>query len=645
MRNFLGYTLTLFSLVVLMSSCGARYYLETGKEDYNNLRYAEAREKFNTSLTKEPESYEAVKMLALTLQRMKDFDGASKAYQLALKYPQVTLEDKFNYAKMLMSTDKHADAELIFREYLTARPGDAVAKNLLESCQFIELFKDDTSRYQIRSLPLMDNLSMYSPVPYKEGLAYTAERLEKGKENPWTGNSYNDIYVMENNGSDWIGAEPMPVVINSRYSDGPISFDEKGEFAILTRSYTVNQGKKRKNNEQNYNNLCLYSTELIDGVWSPLKELSFNSEDFTNMHPALSSKGDTLYFASDREGGYGAYDLYISTKGANEKWSKPINLGSEVNSAANDVFPVLRKDGSINFSSDGHPSLGGLDIFRSERDESGQWNRPRNINYPINSTADDFGLFYVVGDTLGYFSSNRKGVDRIFEVQSKPSGIVFVNGFVQGPDSLPLQGAMVKLIDMKSGDVIEEIVVGDDGRFNFELAPDGSYKIESSKEGYLTESYLRSTVNQFEDEAEDVTLMLQKLELTDPNAPFDPKGSGVYKVPNINYDLNVAVIRADAAVELNKVLKIMKNNPTIAIELHAHTDAQFTTEYNLALSNRRAATAKAYLVKQGISESRIATRGFGETRIINRCKEGVQCSDSEHEVNRRTEFIVTSDGK
>lgn len=639
MKQVLKNTGLLLVALILFSGCGYKYYLNSGKEDFNNLKYADARDKFNTSIEKEPESYEALKMLALTLEKMKDYDGAEKAYQLALNFPQTTLEDRFSYGTMLMSADKHEEAELIFREYLNARPGDKVAKSLLESCQFIELFKEDSSKYTIEALPLMSNLSMYGPVLIREGLAYTAERSEVGsKKNPWTGNSYNDVFYVAIGGDE---QKPIAPVFNSVYNDGPIAFNKAQDYAILTRSYTVNEGKKRKKNDQFVNNLFLYSSVLVNGEWSPLKELSLNSEDFTSMHPALSADGDTLYFSSDREGGQGQYDLYMATRSGADKWSKAKNIGVEINTAANEVFPVLNSDGSLIFSSNGHPSLGGLDIFKTEMQE-GAWRKPRNMNYPINSTNDDLGLVYDDSDTIGYFSSNRNGVDRIYKLIGRATGTVTIDGIVSDKNGEPMEGATIKLFDTATGEVVQEIVTGKDGKFDLLLEADRNYRIESSKDGYFTESYDRSTVGQFKDEEEEVNFNMRELLVTDPEAPFDPTGDNVYKVDNIYYDFNSAVIRNDAALELNKLVKIMKDNPSISIELHSHTDAQGEDGYNLSLSDRRAQSARAYIVKKGVDLKRVSSKGFGETRIINDCKNGVECSDEQHEENRRTEFIVTN---
>jgi outer membrane protein OmpA-like peptidoglycan-associated protein/tetratricopeptide (TPR) repeat protein len=631
--------ITLLAACILLSSCSYTYYLNSGKEDYNNLMYAKAKGKFNKAIQKKPESYESLRMLALTLQKMKDYEGAEKAFELAMNYPQVTLDDKYNYATLLMSRDKHSQAESIFREYITERPGDEVAAAMLESCQFIELFQDDTTLFKIEALPLMGNFSMFSPVTYGQGVVYTAERPVKNGENPWTGNSYNDIYYAKSSGDGFSSQQALAGVFNGKYNDGPIAFNAAQDYAVFTRSNSSNNGNKRKKNDQNFNNLFLYSTQKLNDVWTTANELPFNSEDFSCMHPALSRNGDTLYFSSDMNGGHGLLDLYMTTFNGLE-WTEPQNLGTVINTAANDVFPAIGPTGELYFSSDGHPSLGSLDIFKSERIDD-VWRKPRNLNYPINSTNDDFSYSYNIADSTGYFSSNREGIDKVYQFRKKPSGKVYIHGTAMTTDRMPLAGVDIVLIDMQTGEIIREFTTDEDGKFDLELQPDKLYKIEGKKEGFFTKTYERSTVDQYEDEDVELIFEMKELIVTDPNSDFGVDAKGIYEVENIYYDYNSDVIRADAATELDKLIQIMFDNPSIHIELHSHTDARGTDEYNKTLSDKRARSAKAYMVINGVDPKRIGTRGYGESRILNKCKNDVECTEEEHQQNRRTEFIVT----
>lgn len=627
------------AILILGSGCGSNYYLQSGLKDYNNLYYNKALQKFDKSLVLDSANYDANLMLAKTYMKMHDYKSAAEYYKLAVSYPQSTAEDKFNYAKTLMSLDRHDEADVIFTSYLKQKPDDPVAKSLKQSCQYISLLIGDSSKYEIEALPLQDNMSMFSPVRYKDGVVFTAERSANNNVNPWTGNSFYDIKYMSKSDSGWAMQKDLGEIFNSKYHDGPVAFSKDEKMAAFTRSY-IGKDNKQRADVDNYNNLFIYTVEHNDSAWVDLKSMPFNSVDYTCMHPALSADGKMMIFASDMPDGKGGTDLYY-TRLIDGEWTDPVNMGNKINTQGNETFPVLESDSVLYFSSDGLPSLGGLDIFRSSK-SSGNWDNPKNMNYPINSVSDDFGYSYSKEDTLGYFASKRNGYDQIFQIKEIYKGIVTINGLVVDEvTGEPLNGALVKLVDKDTGEVIEELTVGSDGKFQLELESGKNYRIEAEKDGYLVQSHERSTVRQHLDETEDVTLRMRKAVITDPNTPYVPGSEGVFEIPNIFYDLDDYSIRPDAAYELEKVVVIMNDNPTMKIELNSHTDSRAQDGYNMRLSINRAKSAKAYLVGKGIDGSRISYKGFGETHLVNGCGNDVNCSEAQHQENRRTEFIIT----
>jgi len=621
MRNYTT-SLIVVALVVLSSGCGSKYFLHSGLNDYNNLYYADAKEKFEKSLVINADSYDANLMMAKTNMKLHDYKKAAEYYALAVEYPQSTAEDKFNYAKSLMSINEHEKAETIFDAYLKLKSDDDMARSLRQSCQYISLLIDDTAKYDIEAVPMFDNISMFSPVKYKNGIAFTAEKSANNNQDPWTGNSYYDIKYVERSGDSWGGQKMLEGEVNNKFHDGPISFDKEEKFAVFTRSYSLT-GKKKGKNEENYNNLFLHSAELSDTVWTNVKALPFNDPNYTCMHPSLSKDGSTLYFASDMPDGYGGTDLYKSTL-VDGEWSAPINLGEKINTTGNESFPNLVSDTTLYFSSDGHPSLGGLDIFSTTM-TAGNWDQPKNLNYPINTVLDDFGYSYSQEDTLGYFSSKRNGFDQIFMVKENYEGIVNIKGLiVDDVTGKPLEGVLIKLIDKDTGEVLEELTTAADGSFNLALLAGKNYRIEAEKNGYLLESYERSTMNQYLDEEENVTLKLRRSIVTDPNSPYDINSDGVFEIPNIFYDLDDFQIRPDAAFELEKVYKALIDNPAMSIELNSHTDSRAVDGYNMRLSINRAKAAKRFLVTKGIAQERISYKGFGESQIMNGCVNDVE---------------------
>lgn len=633
MRKRIIYILLLFT-VSTFYSCSSKYLVKGGSHDFENLSYADAIEKFKSALEKDPENENAMKMLAKSYQTTHKYSDAKKYYEMYVAKGNAEPIDKFNYAKMLMSNNEHEQAELYIREYLQTNTEDKVAHSLLESCQFIEFFKDDTALYKMNKLPIFTNLSMFSPVPYKDGIAFTAERISEGAaQNPWTNNSYYDIYYTVKRDGAWGSQVPFDLNINGKFHEGPITFNEDGTKAIFTRSSNVNDNKKQALDEDDFNNLFLYETQYVDGKWSNISELPFNNSTYSCLHPTLSPDGTMLFFASDMPGGMGGNDLYISTHNG-QQWTDPVNLGERINTPGDEVFPVLREN-ELFYASDGLPSLGGLDIFRSEFEDDA-WSKPKNLNFPINSTNDDFSLILMEGDTTGYFASNREGIDRIYEYVKKPSGRVYIDGTAREEETGEvLSNVKVVLKNKVTGDVIREVVTDENGKFDLVLLPERMYRIEGVKEGYFRETYERSTIDQYYDE--EVELLFSMAEIV--SISEDPLKR--YSLNKIYYDLDDHRIRKDAALELNKLVIILKNNPTLNIRILSHTDARGKDDYNLKLSDRRARSVVDYLKAKGVTVDRLESEGRGESQLINDCVNGVKCSDTRHEENRRTEFVVT----
>lgn len=619
-------------MLLLLAGCANQHY-NKGVKEYDNYAFASAIENFEKALEKDSTNAKAQIKLAESYRLVNDYQKAEAMYAKVINLPESKPEDKMHYAKLLMSANKHEEAANMLRLYLQTNPDDKSARSLLEACTYIELFMEDTSRYALNAIPLFTNVSMFGAVKYKNGIAYTAEKSATGKANPWTGNSYLDIFYNYKQNGDWQTEAPIGGDMAGKFHEGPVTFNQDGTYAIVTRS-NYKKGSKLDKNEENVNHFGLYEMNFKDGKWSDPKALPFNNADYSVGHGSLSGDGKTLYFTSDMPGGFGGSDLYVSTFDGTT-WSAHQNLGDLINSSGNEVFPSLHNDNVLYFSSDGLASLGGLDIFKTER-ENGKWSSPSNLNFPLNSTADDFAFIINKDDTTGFLSSNRAGTDRIFE-WAKVAPVLLVDGLcINQNNGEPLAGVTVKLLNLTDG-TETSVVTGSDGKFNFNLRPDKKYRVEGSKNDLFTQSHEFSTEGKTQTET--ITLQFEFDEIVVAKA--DDKNAKTYKVDNIYYDYDQFEIRPDAAQELNKLVKMLKDNQTVKIELHSHTDSRASSQYNLNLSNQRAQAAVEYLISQGIDASRVKSKGFGKSKLINRCKDGVECSEEEHQQNRRTEFIVT----
>jgi outer membrane protein OmpA-like peptidoglycan-associated protein len=378
--------------------------------------------------------------------------------------------------------------------------------------------------------------------------------------------------------------------------------------------------------------------------------MPFNSDKYSTGHPSLTIDGSTMYFISDMPGGYGGTDIYVVYKSGNG-WGKPINLGYTINTTTDEMFPFIASDGTLYFSSDGLPGLGGLDVFKSTKNGT-EWTKPENLHAPINSNNDDFAFTIDAKRNQGYLSSNRsggKGNDDIYAFV--PAKAPQVNCLLKGKiternTNTPIADATVKLISMSNG-MEQSVVTGSDGVYIFDLNPESNYTIYATKKGYFTEVKTLSTIGKNCSSPLEQNLQIDLSISKIPDGPIkiiagqdDNSGLPLPKINHIYYDFDKADIRPDAQMELDKIVTFMKDNPDMIIELGSHTDSRGKADYNLDLSQRRAASAVAYIVSQGIEQDRISAKGYGESTLVNKCKDGVTCTETEHQQNRRTEFLI-----
>jgi outer membrane protein OmpA-like peptidoglycan-associated protein len=379
--------------------------------------------------------------------------------------------------------------------------------------------------------------------------------------------------------------------------------------------------------------MAIHHDTVIDNEWKRGKDFPFNSMEYSNSHPAISTDGKTMYFVSDMPGGFGGSDLYVTTLN-NGEWSQPKNLGATVNTAGNECFPSIAPNGKLYFSSNGLKGLGGLDVFASEI-KGTEVGSPMNLNYPLNTKADDFGVLWNADMKSGYVSSNRVKADKIYTFVMNPYDVMAEGTITNKDDGKPLAGATVIFRNITSN-AVDSVNTDSDGKYTFKLTADCEYVFEVRKSDYFTvtkDGIDTKNVNENKTLTNDFTL--QKIVVEVPySLDNDVNGKKIF------FDLDKWNIRKDMQVNLDNLAKLLKDNPTIMIELAAHTDSRADNKYNQKLSERRAKSTYEYLVKKGINKKRMKYVGYGETKLANKCSDGVECTEEEHQQNRRTEFTV-----
>lgn len=621
------------TMIVGLSGCAAYYRME-GDYHYEQLSYHGAVKPYQQSLKRKYNPDVALHLADCYRQNSQPFN-ALPLYQKAMTTGNIQDVEYLRYAEVLIQTGKAPEARPWLERYLGHHPKDALALTYMRSLDSLTTFRTDTAYIKLNRLGTEFNTggSNFSPTYYKNGIVFAGERKHNGftGDAEWTGRDYLDLYYVEkSDNGGWKAAQRLEGDINSMYHEGPMSFSADGKKVYFTRNNFLN-GKRGKGDGY-INNLKLYSARIDDaGKWMDITELGMNSDDYSVGHPALSPDGLKLYFISDMPGGHGGTDLYVCESKGADIWSAPKNLGPVINTAADEMFPYVSAKGVLYFSSNGHPGLGGLDIFQSS-ENGGNWTDPYNLRHPVNSPLDDFGLIADPDFREGFLSSNRgsnEGLDRIFSFKRDDPQVDLEGLVINKLTGKPIYDA---IINMEINSVKSMVFKSDiHGEFYTTLDLDTYYKFQGSKEGYFSGSGEVSTKGQRKNKTYKVVIELDTLIIGKPIVLKD-----------IYYDFDKWNIRPDAEPDLNHLVQVMVDNPLIRVELSSHTDSRGSDKYNAKLSQNRAQAAVDYIIAKGIAKDRIVAKGYGESRPVNKCTNKVKCTEEEHQANRRTEFKVIS---
>ncbi len=660
--------LTVLTAVLVLASC-ARLNIKDGLQAYEEYRYTDAIHNFSKGLNKIDDP-EARRALAEAYFETNQYNRSKEAYELLSTDASFDDSDRMNYGRVMMAQDKYEEAETIFAGILSRDPNNTVAESLRNSCKKASEIKRDSTSYEVTPIFTSGVASAYSPHISNGKIYFSGARDAGGAKDHYTGLNYTDLYVADIDGANF--RTPTKVEgVNGKFHDGIASISPDGNTMVLTRSNYGTRGRLEMNESQ-VNTMQLYiTTKDEDNKWVEPQLMPFSNDKFMYAHPAFSSDGKTLYFASDMSGGYGGMDLYKSTL-ENETWSTPVNLGSTINTPGNELFPSLRSDDSLYFSSNSHQTLGGLDILYSVQ-RNGSWSSPTHLPYPVNTRFDDFGMAFTGDGTAGYFSSDRLGRDNIYSFISHDIYFNLSGLITRKFDDTPIEGATVTIKNLT--DATERVISSDDlGTFEDLLIAGKNYQVRVEKDGFFAINESISTRDLAADR--DIKLTLEMVDISNPNpdqvtqldpnqkgpdnkngdtkngdtknGDTDPAGSfpkGIsannpYKVPDILWDYDKATVREDARPYLDYVAKLLRDNPELKVEVSSHADSRGSNEYNDQLSDRRANAVSEYLVKKGVRRSMLISRGYGERKLLNNCTDGVECSEAQHQVNRRTEFTV-----
>lgn len=563
-------------------------------------------------------------------------------------------EDLFNYSQALKSNGKYLLAEQWLKKYSELRPEDGRVNIQVSLLEYINFLMRDSANYSIRDLAINTPGSEMGAAFYKDRLVFSSTSIGSKKKGTYNWNElpYLDMFSakIESDG-ELSSPESFAPGLKTAYHDGPVSFDLKRNIVYITRD-NFKKGRTSSSKE-GVVNLKITEGVLENGQWKLKGDFRWDNNEYSVGHPSVNKDGSVIYFASDMPGGYGKSDLYFSVF-SNGQWSKPINLGPKINTEGNEFFPFISTDGVLYFASDGHGGLGGLDIFLSVP-ENGVFNTIENLGYPVNSSRDDFGLALDSTGVQGYFTSNReggKGNDDLYQVKILHVPVI-IRGVVKDRDTKDiLSDAKVSVLD-DGGKEIFKSTTRVDGQFEVEVNKGRQYTVRVTKDLYNdSEKAIQTFSLRPNDEVFSEIFLERKIEedSTDSPAPISMEKEGgedlqVIELEYINYDLDKWNIRPDAAAILDKLADLVKKYPDLEIRIESYTDSRGSDEYNMQLSEKRARGAFDYLVSKGIDPNRMGYKGYGETRLLNKCANGVPCTEEEHEVNRRSIVKVVRKGE
>jgi len=529
----------------------------------------------------------------------------------------------------------------------------------------------------------------FSPIYFKNGIIFTSDRLrfgDKGSGNP--NKQFNDLFFSEQMGDVNFKTPKRIKELNSKFHDGIASFSDSDQKLYFTRNNqkgTVLNTKKSKR-------LKIFVSSYTDGEWSKPQPVSFNVEKYSTCHPSISADGQTMYFASNRPGSLGGMDIYV-TYLENGKWSDPVNMGPDINTEKNEIFPFTDGNGTLFFSSEGHNNMGGLDLFAAQEvvnphmTGDDNW-EVTNLGTPFNSPSDDFGFIGHAGGDKGFFTSGREGGngrDDIYgwkTVEETPDVPVLTYKKVKVIDAvtgLELPMTQIVLSEANRPGNITRHTTAKDGMVSFDWNKSSNYVVASEKNGYekydkvfkaeeMTDEVIVIRLNPLED-VSDATRVNKKptkvIAKIDPSTKveayeedidnFIAKGEKtentsletgqLIELNHIYYEFDKYFLKESAKVELDKVVNLLRQYPEMEIDLNSHTDSRGSDTYNEWLSTERAKSAVNYIVSQGIERGRVTAKGYGESQPVNECLNTMKCSEDKHQMNRRTEFRILNLGE
>jgi len=598
---------------------------DTQKADklFNQYEYVDAADEYLKLVDKGKADGYVYKQLSDTYYNMFNTAEAAKWYAKATETTQ-DAETYFRYAQMLKANGKYEEANKQMRKFASLVPNDQRAKTFNENPNYIPKLLDKEKLFDVKSSDVSSDKSDFGAVLYDNMLYFTSARNGARKNYGWNEEPFLDIYQADYNADGTITNARTVSELNTPRHDGPVTITGDGNTIYFSGdSFREKSFEKDKKNNLKLGRNNLFKATKDGDKWTNITSLPFNSKEYSTSNPSISRDGKTLYFSSDMPGSLGGVDVWKVAVNADGTFGTPENLGKKVNSEGNESFPFISDDNTtLYFASNGKQGFGGLDVFKVDLSKGTE---ASNVGKPVNTEKDDFAFTFNKAKNIGFLSTNRNGNDDIFIV-SPICGVGVQTLVTDAKTGKPLANASVAIVDDKKN-VISTEKTNAKGEVSYRVECNKDYTVQVSKEGYESNTF---PVAKNPGGDVTVTAALQPIETI-------VKENEV-TLNSIFFEFDKSNVTREGAFELDKLVQVLKNNPTMVILVKAHTDNRGSDVYNLSLSDRRAKSTVQYIISKGIPKARISGKGFGESEPKVDCKEA--CTEEQHAQNRRSEFLI-----
>lgn len=640
-------------LVLLVITTVNTYSQTNNKEkkadkQYEKYAYIDAIKTYERVYKRGYKSPEMLQKLANAYYFNGELEKAAKYYdELFTLTEDLEPEYFFRYAQSLRSIKEYDKADAMMAKFIAKNQNDSRGRLFTNQRDYLAEIKRNSGRYNLENAGINSKYSDYGTSFYGNKIVFSSARDTGNfskKIHTWTGQNFTNLYSTDVSTDGTLGGvDKFGKKINTKFHESTTAFSKDGKTVYFTRNNYID-GKRGKDGNK-VTLLKIYKASLVDSVWKDITALPFNNDSYQVANPTLSNDGKTLYFASDMTGSLGLSDIFKVKINDDGTFGVPENLGNTINTEGRETFPFVSLKDELYFSSDGHPGLGGLDIFIAKIPTEGPFKDALNVGEPANTSKDDFAMIINTDTKRGFLSSNRdggNGGDDIYKFLETREIEFNCEQLLIGIVTDALTGAILPNTKLTLFDEqfnkLKETTSDSEGKYDFGI-------VECEKKYYvraeLTE-YTTKEVPVIIGKESGKTELPIALEKAVKQIPVGGDLADVFGINLIYFDLDKWNIRPDAATDLAKILDVLEQYPMMKIDIRSHTDSRASFKYNEKLSDRRAKSTLDWLVKNGIAKERLTSKGYGETQLVNKCADNDKCTEAEHQLNRRSQFIITA---